>query len=53
MMKITAAGRNALKEGQAIGESVFMRLFETLSVEEIDQYLLIQEKIVQVILDRK
>ena len=52
-LKITAAGRNALKEAQAIGEDVFMRLFETLSEEEINQYLLIQEKIVQGIEDRK
>jgi len=52
-LKITVAGKNALIEAQAIGEDVFMQLFETLSEEEINQYLLIQEKIVQGIRDRK
>ena len=52
-LQITIAGENALKEAQAIGEDVFIRLFETLSEEEINQYLMIQEKIVQGIQSRK
>lgn len=52
-LKITDAGREALKEASAIGEGVFTKLFETLSEEEIQQYLLIQEKIVQGIQNRK
>lgn len=52
-LQITTAGMNALKEAQAIGEDVFMLLFESLSEEEINQYLLIQEKIVQGIESRK
>lgn len=52
-LKITVGGLNALKEAQAIGEEVFTKLFETLSEEEIEQYLHIQEKIVQGIQNRK
>ncbi|MFD1928876.1 MarR family winged helix-turn-helix transcriptional regulator [Sporosarcina siberiensis] len=52
-LQITTAGMNALKEAQAIGEDVFMLLFESLSEEEINQYLMIQEKIVQGIESRK
>jgi len=52
-LQITTAGRNALLEAQTIGEELFMQLFEDLSDEEINQYLLIQEKIVQGIQRRK
>lgn len=52
-LKITDAGREALEEASAIGEDVFTKLFETLTEEEIHQYLLIQEKIVQGIENRK
>lgn len=52
-LQITTAGRNALKEAQTIGEDVFMQLFVNLREEEINQYLLIQEKIVKRIHSRK
>ncbi|WP_419393102.1 MarR family winged helix-turn-helix transcriptional regulator [Cytobacillus praedii] len=52
-LKITAAGEQALTEAQKIGKDVFAQLFEVLSEEEIDQYLMIQEKLVRSIHDRK
>lgn len=52
-LKITTTGLKALKEAQAIGEDVFTKLFDPLSEEEISQYLLIQEKILQGIQNRK
>lgn len=52
-LQITTAGRNALIEAQKVGEDLFMQLFENLSEEEINQYLFIQEKIVQGIQRRK
>lgn len=32
-------------EAQKIGEEIFVELFEELTVEELDQYLYIQQKI--------
>jgi DNA-binding MarR family transcriptional regulator len=52
-LKITAAGEQALAEAQKIGKDVFTQLFEVLSEEEINQYLMIQEKLVRSIHDRK
>lgn len=52
-LKITTTGLEALKEAQSIGEDVFTKLFDPLSEEEIRQYLLIQEKILQGIQNRK
>ncbi|WP_117170731.1 MarR family winged helix-turn-helix transcriptional regulator [Paraliobacillus sediminis] len=52
-LKITTAGINALSEAQKIGQEVFMKHFEILSEEEINQYLLIQEKLIKGIQDRK
>lgn len=52
-LEITTTGFQALKEAQTIGEDVFTKLFDPLSEEEIRQYLLIQEKILQGIQNRK
>ena len=52
-LKITVAGEKALQEAQAIGQDVYMRLFEVLNEEELKHYLQIQEKLVQGIRDRK
>ncbi|PAV29636.1 MarR family transcriptional regulator [Virgibacillus profundi] len=52
-LKITPAGEIALNEAQEIGQKVFMELFDVLSEEEINQYLVIQEKLVKGIQDRK
>lgn len=52
-LKITTTGLEALKEAQSIGEDVFTKLFDPLSEEEIRQYLLIQEKILQGIQNRR
>lgn len=52
-LKITEVGLQALQEAQAIGEEVFIKLFEPLSEAEISQYLSIQEKIVQGIQNRR
>lgn len=45
-LDITADGEKALSIAQEIGKEVFMQLFEVLSEEEINQYLHIQEKLV-------
>lgn len=52
-MEITKEGENALLKAQSIGRDVFMQLFEVLNEEEIAQYLLIQEKLVQGIQEKK
>lgn len=52
-LKITDAGEKALEEAKKIGHDVFMQLFDVLNEEEINQYLSIQEKLVQGIHDRK
>lgn len=52
-MEITSEGENALVKAQGIGQDVFMQLFEVLNEEEIAQYLLIQEKLVQGIQQKK
>ena len=52
-LKITVAGEKALQEAQAIGQDVYMQLFEVLNEEELKHYLQIQEKLVQGIRDRK
>ena len=52
-LKITSAGIKALLQAQKIRQEVFMQHFEVLSEEELNQYLLIQEKLVQGIQDRK
>lgn len=44
-LQITEKGRSALMEAQKIGEEIFVELFEELTVEELDQYLYIQQKI--------
>lgn len=46
-MEITKEGENALIKAQSIGREVFIKLFEVLDAEEIEQYLVIQEKLVQ------
>ncbi len=46
-LQITNEGEKALIKAQSIGQEVFMQLFETLNDEEIAQYLLIQEKLMQ------
>ncbi|MFJ7732822.1 MarR family winged helix-turn-helix transcriptional regulator [Lysinibacillus sp. NPDC097231] len=51
-LQITNEGEKALIKAQSIGQEVFMQLFETLNDEEIAQYLLIQEKLVQGIQDK-
>ena len=52
-LKITEAGVKALSEAHAIGQEVFIELFQVLSEEEINQYLMIQEKLVKGIHERK
>jgi len=52
-LDITAEGKKALVIAQEIGQEVFMQLFEVLNEEEINQYLHIQEKLVQGIQNRK
>ncbi|MBT2214633.1 MarR family transcriptional regulator [Virgibacillus dakarensis] len=52
-LEMTPAGENALSEAQAIGQELFMQHFEVLNEEEINQYLMIQEKLVKGIQDRK
>ena len=52
-LEITKEGENALVKAQGIGQDVFMQLFEALDNDEIAQYLLIQEKLVQSIQEKK
>ena len=52
-MEITKEGENALVKAQSIGQDVFIQLFEVLDDEEIAQYFLIQEKLLQGIHDKK
>ncbi|KQL50427.1 MarR family transcriptional regulator [Heyndrickxia shackletonii] len=52
-LNITAEGEKALIIAHEIGKKVFMELFEVLSEEEINQYLRIQEKLVNGIQSRK
>lgn len=52
-LKITPAGKMALSEAQAIGQEVFMQHFEVLNEEEVNQYLMIQEKLLKGIKDQK
>ncbi|QDQ02766.1 MarR family transcriptional regulator [Lysinibacillus fusiformis] len=52
-LMITNEGEKALVIAQLIGKEVFMQLFEVLNEEEITQYLLIQEKLVQGIQDKQ
>jgi len=51
-LQITTEGEKALLKAQSIGQEVFIQLFEVLNEEEIAQYLLIQEKLVQGIQDK-
>jgi DNA-binding MarR family transcriptional regulator len=51
-LQITDEGEKALAKAQSIGQEVFMQLFNVLNDEEIAQYLLIQEKLVQGIQDK-
>lgn len=52
-MEITKEGENALVKAQSIGQDVFIQLFEVLDDEEIAQYFLIQEKLLQGMHDKK
>ncbi|MFJ7736528.1 MarR family winged helix-turn-helix transcriptional regulator [Lysinibacillus sp. NPDC097287] len=52
-MEITNEGEIALGKAQCIGKDVFLQLFEVLDDEEIAQYLLIQEKLVKSIQEKK
>ncbi len=52
-LMITDEGEKALVKAQSIGKEVFIQLFEVLNEEEIAQYLLIQEKLVQGLQDKK
>ncbi|MGE7090686.1 MarR family winged helix-turn-helix transcriptional regulator [Lysinibacillus sp. NPDC048646] len=52
-LMITNEGEKALVTAQSIGKEVFIQLFEVLNEEEIAQYLLIQEKLVQGIQDKQ
>ncbi|MET4559559.1 DNA-binding MarR family transcriptional regulator [Lysinibacillus parviboronicapiens] len=52
-LMITNEGEKALVKAQSIGKEVFIQLFEVLNEEEIAQYLLIQEKLVQGIQDKQ
>jgi len=52
-LNITTEGEKALLMAQEIGKEVFMQLFEVLSEEEINQYLHIQEKLVEGIQSKK
>jgi DNA-binding MarR family transcriptional regulator len=52
-LNITSAGEKALSKAQAIGQEVFLQLFEVLTEEEINHYLNIQEKLVKGIQDKK
>ena len=51
-LQITEEGKNAFTKAQDVGKDVFIQLFEVLNEEEIEQYLLILEKLVQGIKDR-
>lgn len=51
-LQITEEGKNAFNKAQDVGKDVFIQLFEVLNEEEIEQYLLILEKLVQGIKDR-
>jgi len=44
-LKITNKGQSSLLEAQKIGEEIFVELFDGLTEEELDQYLNIQQKI--------
>lgn len=52
-LEITKEGESALAKAQAIGQDVFLQLFEVLDDDEIAQYLSIQEKLVQGIQEKK
>ncbi|MGE6513987.1 MarR family winged helix-turn-helix transcriptional regulator [Lysinibacillus sphaericus] len=52
-LMITDEGEKALVKAQSIGKEVFIQLFEVLNEEEITQYLLIQEKLVQGLQEKK
>lgn len=45
-LSITTEGEKALKTAQKIGEKVFVELFKVLTENEINQYLMIQEKLI-------
>ena len=51
-LQITEEGLNAFVKAQEVGKDVFIQLFDVLNDEEIAQYLLILEKLVQGIEDR-
>ncbi|WP_042149723.1 MarR family winged helix-turn-helix transcriptional regulator [Paucisalibacillus sp. EB02] len=51
-LSITETGEKALVEAQEIGKKMFVDLFQELTEEEINQYLTIQEKLLQGIDDR-
>ncbi|MFD1361877.1 MarR family winged helix-turn-helix transcriptional regulator [Lentibacillus salinarum] len=52
-LAITPAGERALAEAQHIGQELFKQHFAVLNDAEIDQYLTIQEKLIQGIRARK
>ncbi|UOQ84889.1 MarR family winged helix-turn-helix transcriptional regulator [Gracilibacillus salinarum] len=52
-MMITPEGEKALSEAQTIGKKLFMDIFEVLSEEELNQYLMIQEKLLEAVTKEK
>lgn len=46
-IEITEEGEKALIKAQSVGKELFIKLFEVLDEEEIEQYLAIQKKLVQ------
>ena len=52
-LKITAAGKQALNEAKAIGQRLFMQLFDVLDENELQQYMQIQQKLLQGLQQRK
>lgn len=46
-LKITDKGLAALDEAQAIGKEIYTELFESFSEEELNEYLRLQNKLIQ------
>lgn len=52
-LKITAAGEQALDEAKTIGQQLFMQQFDVLNEGELQQYMHIQQKLLQGMKQRK
>lgn len=52
-LSITGKGTLALSEAQKIGDSIFMKLFDGLSKNELNEYLRLQQKLLEGMKNRR